>query len=208
MATYTEEATSLSETQDILDVFGVSAEQWPKVKETLLKQSKSEANILMMGKTGTGKSTLINALCGAVPQERFKPGLELTLPAKVGDGLHYETLHTACYEARSTQISRGGSEDGPPLTFAIRVWDTPGLFDGTGNERSYVMQANVRCTDGIDLLLYCISMSRRCILTEMVPGMKLVTEILGQDVWKHTIIVLTFANNVKPRANSTSDDDI
>ena len=187
-------------TADTENIYAVSADELPTVRE-----SKSEANILLFGVTGTGKSTLINSLCGAVPQASLSDPNSVELPAKVGHKLKHETLEAGSYEARATDVQLS-DDDCTSKRFAVRVWDTPGFLDGTGKERSYVMQANVRCEDGIDLLLYCINMSkRRCIVDEMVPGMKVVTEILGQEVWKHAVIVLTFANNVKPKRRSESD---
>lgn len=171
----------------------------------VLRESKSEANILVFGVTGSGKSTLINSLCGAVPQQKLSDPDSVQLPAKVGHRLKHETQQAMSYEARSTDV-RTSDDECTSRKFTVRVWDTPGFSDGTTNDRSYVMQANVRCKDGIDLLLYCINMAKKkCIIDEMVPGMRTVTEILGMEIWKHAIIVLTFANNVKPKRLSESE---
>ena len=48
------------------------------------------------------------------------------------------------------------------------------------------------------LIFYCIAST--CPRKEqLVPGMHLVTQTLGKEVWNHAIIVLTYANNVKPK---------
>jgi GTPase SAR1 family protein len=198
-----------------LENLGVSEEDWPSY-EGAVRRSKSDANILVAGKTGSGKSTVINALCGAVPQQGNTPLYgSYKLPAKEGTTLDHVTQHATCYVARSESVDEASGdavsqqdESATSRNYTIKVWDTPGLQDGTENDRAYVMQMNVRCVDGIDLLLYCIDISQTRIITdEMVPGMAVMTEILGCDVWKHSIIVLTYANLVKPKRESVSEED-
>jgi hypothetical protein len=78
----------------------------------------------------------------------------------------------------------------------VIVWDSPGLQDGTTEERKYLDDIRRKCKGNIDLFLYCINMSE----TRFVSGnpdikaMKQLTDTLGQDMWKNALIVLTFAN--------------
>jgi hypothetical protein len=59
----------------------------------------------------------------------------------------------------------------------------------------YVNELKATCGDNIDMLLYCIDVSKaKSIVDEMVRGLSVVTDILGSDVWRHSMIVLTFAN--------------
>ena len=185
----------------LLDNLGWTDQQRAEFDEAL-QHSKSEVNIVVTGVTGSGKSTIINALCGAVPKESAGVApdgavLESELPAKVGSTLHYETNAVTSYVAQSTS----GTEDddcGAGRKFVIRVWDSPGLEDGTDNGPAYVSQLKATCGDDIDMLLYCIDVSMtRSIVEEMVPGLAVVTSILGSDVWRHSMIVLTFANTLE-----------
>lgn len=135
-----------------------------------LKSSK-EVNIFVTGKTGTGKSTLVNALFGQQI-------------AKEGDTLDPETSKVQCYD-----VKHGDTR--------IRVWDSPGLQDGTRNESKYVKDVKRNCKD-IDLFIYCVRMSEARFVRNNpdVVAMKKLTKALGKDVWNNAIFVLSFANVV------------
>ena len=180
-----------------LSALGITSHHQLPQFRALVEQSKPEANVVLMGRTGAGKSSLVNGLCGAVVVDSF--GEEPTLP--VTKGSHT----TACYQARETTIYLGATAT-DSKTFSINVWDSPGLFDGKGNEREYVLQVKEKCDP--DLLLYCIDMREGPLIGKMIERMKIVTESLGQDVWKYAIIVLTFANCVPPSIKSTTSDEI
>ena len=164
-----------------LDKLGLTPEERKKLEKTL-QEGKSDVHILVAGKTGTGKSKLVNALTGAIV-------------AREGHSTNPESCSVQPYQART--------EDG----YTVNVWDSPGLFDGSGRNRDYVESMQRECGDKIDILLYCISMSeQRADLDEMTSGMRLLTETLGQDVWSHAMIILTFANVVAERIAKECSD--
>ena len=183
--------------------------------EAASNQSKSEVNILVAGVTGSGKSSLINALCGACVIEGGVFGQSLpspSLPAREGHSLQHETPQVKGYEAqlmtcevaqlkdRHDQCGATGSESGTARKFTVIVWDSPGLEDGTGKQRSYVMQMQEKCGSDIDMLLYCVDMATiRYIDGNLERQIALITDVLGVNVWKHSMIVLTFANVVERR---------
>ncbi len=81
------------------------------------------------------------------------------------------------------------------------VWDTPGLYDGTQNQEAYVQEMVDKCSQNIDLMIYCINSS----VTRFVPGtenpeasvIRTLTEAFSEEIWKKTVIVLTFANTIE-----------
>eukprot|EP00731_Ephydatia_muelleri_P015840 Em0009g264a len=95
---------------------------------------KREVNILVTGKTGVGKSTLVNILVGEEV-------------AKVGETLFPETVDVNPYRLENFHGSGV-------------VWDTPGLQDGSGKERKYAAKMREKCAR-YDLVLYCMSMMER-----------------------------------------------
>ena len=165
--------------------------------EAAINRAKLEANVVVAGETGAGKSSLINALCGAVPKDGYDPNDSppCDRPAKVGHSLDSEPTNLKDgYVAQSTTWE---GEGGETRTYTIRVWDSRGLEDGTGLEASYLQRLKESCRDQIDVLLYCIDASKtKAVAANMVRGMKLITDEMGRDVWKHSIVVLTFANTL------------
>ena len=193
-------ATPQNVSGDMLRALEIGTEDF----RAMAKDSKPEANIVIMGRAGSGKSSLVNGLCGAVTMDSLG---EPRLPATEGHKLKHETSITSRYAARETTIPAEVLGGAQPRKFSIFVWDSPGLFDGEENERAYVLQVKHQCEEP-DLLLYCIDMSgTRCIVDEMAGGMMVITENLGRDVWKHAIIVFTFANNVRPPRSSATEEE-
>ena len=144
--------------------------------KTILEQNQSsKLCFLLIGKTGSGKSTICNALIGAEV-------------AKVGNTLDPETSEVTSYEM--------DVKDG----FKVIVWDSPGLQDGTKNELKYLGDMKEKC-EPIHMLLYCIDMSEtRSDLQETdSSSIKKITDTLGKNVWENAIFVLTQANIVEHR---------
>ena len=170
--------------------------------EAAILRAKTKVNVAVTGVTGSGKSALINALCGAVPKENVEYDeegkvVESELYAKEGEELSHSTREVACYLAQKASLS--------DRLYTITVWDSPGLEDGTGNGVAYVQQLQRECGGDIDILLYCVNVSvTKCIVEDMVPGIKVVTETIGPDIWRHTMVVLTFANELEQKIKKAS----
>ena len=133
-----------------------------------------EIRILIIGKTGTGKSTLVNGLIG---QEFAKVCLGL---ATSGVSEKVE-----CYEHKIEGAK-------------VLVYDSPGLQDGSGKEESYLEELYSKCHN-VDLIIFAI----RYADNRFVPNnpnavaMKTFTGRFGAEVWRKTIVVLTCANLVE-----------
>lgn len=129
-------------------------------------------NVIVTGKTGVGKSTLINSLVGK----------EVT---KEGDALRPETM-----EVTSHVASVGGVD--------VAIWDTPGLQDGMENEKKYIDDMVTKCS-GYDLVIYCSSMTEsRFGVSDDVKAISILTKTFGESLWEHTVFVLTRCNQVMP----------
>lgn len=181
----------------------------PKAQNYFAKvqsRSKPATNVVVVGVTGSGKSAVINALCGAVPVEEVEydetgTPLESELPAKEGHSLKHETKDVASYLAQKASLSG--------KIYTVNVWDTPGLQDGKDRGCTYMDQFRIECEGGVDILLYCVNVSEeKCIPDNMVPGMREVTDSMGgPDVWRHAIIVLTFANELEENIKEELSDE-
>ena len=132
---------------------------------------ESRIKILITGRTGVGKSTLVNGIVG-------------TKVADEGGSLKPKTTSVRKYET---------CKDG----YEVVVWDSPGLQDGSVNEEEYLTEMKVKCTD-VDVIIYCIKAADpRAKLGKEgndFSAINKLTETFGKEWWKHAVFVLTFAN--------------
>ena len=139
---------------------------------------KSRAvNIFVTGKTGTGKSSLVNGIVGRHV-------------ATEGGTLDPSTDKVTMYQCVVDDIE-------------VNVWDSPGLQDGTNREPEYIEDIKRNCVKGddttaIDLFIYCIRMSETRFVKDNpdIRAMHILTDTLGMGMWSNTIFILSFANDV------------
>ena len=136
-----------------------------------MKSSKT-FDIVITGKTGSGKTALINGL----------------IDRKVGE--------------EGEALTRGRTQHVEPKELSInddvvaKIWDTPGLQDGTDEEDWYLDEMKQYCSD-CNLFIYCVNMSQRRLDAAEIAAMGKLTETFGKDFWKKVLFVLTFANSVE-----------
>ena len=139
------------------------------------RKERSVMRIMITGKTGAGKSTLLNGLLGVSEEDGgFKVGRRLS-------------RGTANVTTRSYQKN----------DITIVVHDTPGLQDRSGEEERYLQEIKEKSEDGIDLMLYCISMKeqRSDLHDRENAAIDKLTSVLSQKIWGNTIFVLTYGNS-------------
>ena len=133
----------------------------------------AELRIVVVGKTGVGKSTLLNTFLGVNDFEE-------------GDSFRHVTD-----EVKERRHEKNGVK--------VTVWDCPGLQDGTGKEERYLRELKRKTNGDIHLMLYCIDMKETRSDLHWGTAIDKITEILGKDIWNYTAIVLTFANTYERR---------
>ena len=139
-------------------------------------QSTDFINILVAGKYGCGKSTLVNGLLGH----------------KVSELSPYGIIHTEV----------GVLEPVIPTEFEHNgikgvVYDTKGMLDSSNSRSEVIQQIRVTYAD-VDLVLLCIRMPEARFEDHDDQGqiIKLLEVSLGPDVWKKTVVPLVFANQM------------
>ena len=149
--------------------------EFQELKDELPKATSF--SVLVCGRTGAGKSTLVNGIVGAYV-------------APEGDELKSKTTEVARYDRDIDGVN-------------VTVWDSPGLQDSSDDDRRnlYISDMQKKCSD-VNLKLYCISMTnirfpRKRSDNPDVEAMARLTKAFGSDFWKHAIVVLTFANTAE-----------
>ena len=139
--------------------------------EWLSDNCQNHFSILVTGKTGVGKSRLVNALVGRQVAQEGR-------------------LRTACTDAVTAHQA---VIDGVKVV----IWDSPGLQDGSCNERLYLADMKDKLDRaGFDVMIYCLSMTETRFHDADKNAIRAMTEYFGQDLWKKAVVALNFANRI------------
>ena len=142
-----------------------------KVSETI--QGNEAFGILVIGETGTGKSTLINNILGKKV-------------AKVGHTSNSETARLTKYE-------------GVVCDMRVEIYDTPGLNDSRDDqelEEAHLREIKAKLTEGkFAMVIFCFRMIETRMSSRNIDTFRTYHEKLGLD-WGKVIIALTFADMV------------
>ena len=135
--------------------------------ESLLLAStdQNELRILVTGKTGQGKSALINGILG-------------DNIAKEGASAEACTTQVEVYEKLINNV-------------AIKVFDSPGLQDRTTNEDEYIEAMRNNCQE-LSLTLYCTKMINTRLTDDDKNAMRKLTEAFTENFWNCAIFVLIY----------------
>ena len=149
-----------------------------------LKEECTEFSFLAAGKSGVGKSTLLNAL---TESQVFNSS-----PDRSTAGTKYIEKY---------EFERNG--------VTITAWDSPGFQDCSGKDEEYKQELVSNCSE-VELVLYCISLkeTRAADLGDDASALKQITEALTVDVWRKSLRVLTFANTLQKRLELENKQDV
>ena len=161
--------TSLETLSQIEAETGKSFEE--AVKDLARTSSRRVINILATGKHAAGKSALVNGLIG----EEVAPE---------NDSLDPGTTKIVKYDRNIDGV-------------LINVWDSPGLEANTEEETVNVEMIAKEVPEA-DILLFCIRMDEFRLRKQDLNTIIHFTKAFGEEIWRHTVFAMTFANMVVP----------
>ena len=142
------------------------------IKEFLEKENIStDVNILVIGKTGQGKSALVNSLI------------------ELGEDIAPEGSDTDCCTETSQSYTYPNIIPGVSVT----IIDSPGLQDTQNKEHKHIQEMENECRE-ISLVLYCMKMTDKRFTNDDKVAMTKLNQAFGQKFWERVVFVLTFAN--------------
>ena len=147
---------------------------------------ESKLRVVVFGKTGTGKSSLINSLFLSKDSSVASKDSSIAV-ATEGHGLLSETKSVDCYTKMVTMIVND---------VHVNLWDTPGLKDPNSDGEKTIKEIGEKCgiVDNIDLFVYCTRFDQPRLEKDDVDCIRDITKAFGDGIWKRALFALTFAN--------------
>ena len=162
----------------------LTPQQLKQIQEELKEIVKSlnerggTISLMVAGKTGTGKSTLINSLLGL---DHDNGG------AREGDDGTSVTYSVSSYRARKNGVM-------------IELWDTPGFEDIQYHSSADILKEMSVKTEGkLDLLIFCI----KYVVGGRVDNghkriIREITQAFTSRIWQNAVFVMTMVNTMLP----------
>lgn len=155
----------------------------------------SEIKVVVAGKSGAGKSALINTL----------------LHAEREDGEGEEEIQEIALTPDSTTDRLENKQIRQKRdNVTICMVDTPGFKNDRKTKKKQLKELS-KFTDGgkADLLIYCIPVAPGMKFDDANPTiMKALQDVLGREVWQHCIVVFTFSNLAWEHIRSSTQREV
>ena len=142
-----------------------------------------DIQIIVVGKTGAGKSALINSIIDLKKEI-----------AKEGGGV--DRCSEAVQKYYCSNVVPGVN---------VTVIDTPGLQDIHQQEQSYIQEMKSKCGE-VTLVLYCMKMTDCRLTNDDNNAMQKLYHAFGPKFWERVVFVLTFANDENCERRDSRDE--
>ena len=163
------------------------------LKEPLYGQNLRK--IIIMGETGTGESTLLNAFvnyaAGVEMEDRFRFKLVLDETERATDQSKSQTSEISGYLIENTE-----------LDFAVQIWDTPGFGDTEGVERDEEIKKQInellKKEDFCHAICFVVKASANRLTDTQKYIIDRVLLFFGKEAKDNIYLLATFADDSRP----------
>ena len=161
----------ISEQPDIVDVVvkEINSNKLLRAsqKRTIISAVTKTFSILLVGRTGTGKSSTINSLLG---RDVAPVGGIVPVTSKV------ESFDCSVNSA------------------TVRLFDTPGLCDSKGNSNDDAYIAAIKeVLPSIDLVLFITPLNETRVTRDERVALRSLSAAIGKELWENMIVLFSFA---------------
>ena len=178
-----------------MDIYGFPAKKMlvEDVQQPLYGNNLKK--IIIMGETGTGKSTLLNAFVN------YAAGVEIEDPFRFRLVLDEEDR--ACDQAisQTSEIS-GYHIDDTLLGFPIQIWDTPGFGDTSGIERDEEIKTQINELLNHEDFCHAICFVVKANANRLTDTQKYIIDrillFFGKEAEENIYLLATFAEDGRP----------
>ena len=143
--------------------------------------------VVIVGKSGAGKSALINNFLGLGKKEECTVGDDATTVTK--------DIIDQNQDRKIRQNQK--SKDKTKKEVLVHIFDTPGLGGIAKMSKNVFKELSHKTSRKADVLLYCVSVHPGSTIDSSdVKIIDSLTSAFSSEIWGHTILCLTFANRL------------
>ncbi|XP_029985296.1 uncharacterized protein LOC115415801 [Sphaeramia orbicularis] len=171
---------------------------WTRITVTDRKPHQSNKTMVLVGETGTGKSTLINAVFNYVQGVTWEDNVWFEIADKDGDTRRQSESQTRTVTVY--EMCGGGTVD-----LCVTVVDTPGYGDTRGVDRDQHITTgflDLLCShegvDGVDLVGVVLKATDNRLSDRLLYVWDSVTSLFGKDLDRNMVALISHSDGMKP----------
>ncbi|TRY71292.1 hypothetical protein DNTS_007634 [Danionella cerebrum] len=162
--------------------------------------TKENKNIMMIGATGAGKTTLINSMINYIMGVQWKDEFRFVL---IDEGKQKSQAESQTSQITAYKINH---MEGFRVPFSLTIVDTPGFGDTKGISHDQKITAQVQeffsshgGIDSIDAVCFVVQASLARLTHTQRYIFDSILSIFGKDIAENIVMMMTFADGKRPQ---------